>query len=109
MRMLTGCGRGRRCPGGQDSNVPSIQTGTAGTPVRSSSSPTPGRKGCSRPSVERAPSGNQTRGSPRSRTVRPSVRVEVRPRSGSTGSTWNTRLNRRVSGPLNNSPAQPAQ
>ena len=47
--------------------------------------------------------------SPRSSAARPSGRVEVRPRSGSTGRTRQARLNSRVSGPRNSRPVQPAQ
>ena len=57
-------GRGKRLPRGIAANAPSMATGTIVAPLRRARAQKPGNSGCSRPSLDRVPSGNTSTASP---------------------------------------------
>lgn len=107
--ILIGRNRGHLRVSGHASKLPLMYTGTTGTRILWSNTPTPRRKVCSSPSGERRPSGNQTSTWPLARTFSPSRMPSPRSRSGSTGNTPVARLTVRKIRPLCIFPAHPAQ
>ena len=104
-------GRGRSLsePGGSASRVPLRWTGRIGTLLARASEPTPERNGCSSPSGERWPSGNQISMQPCSSAAAPSARLVSGLPEGSTGSTRMLRLSSRIQGRLNRMAVAPPQ